>query len=73
MNEDVTASEHGSSPIGQEADVGKRELRYLARLAWNNWPDSADARRELDEQERKALAANDAWDRVVRAIVSATR
>lgn len=23
MNEDVTASEHGSSPIGQEADVGK--------------------------------------------------
>lgn len=49
-------------------DDERRELRYRARLAWNNWQDTPDARRELDEQERKALAANDAWDRVVLAI-----
>jgi hypothetical protein len=46
------------------------ELRTLARLAWNNWPDSTDARRVLAEQERKALAATEAWDRVVEAIRS---
>ncbi len=52
-------------------DDEKRELRYRARLAWNNWQDTPDARRELDEQERKALAANDAWDRVV-AVMNAS-
>lgn len=46
----------------------KRELRTLARLAWNNWPDTPESRKSLEEQERKALAANDAWDRVVAAV-----
>ena len=45
-----------------------RELRVVARLAWNNWPDNAESRREIAVQDAKAIGGNEAWDRVAAAI-----
>ena len=45
-----------------------RELRVVARLAWNSWPDNEMSRKEIAIQDAKAIGANEAWDRVVDAI-----
>jgi len=45
------------------------ELRHLARLAWNNWPDTAEARKKLLEHEGRDQFSAEAWDRVVKAIL----
>lgn len=50
------------------SDDERHELRVIARLAWNNWPDNEASRREIATQEAKAIGANEAWDRVVEAI-----
>lgn len=50
------------------SDDERRELRVVARLAWNNWPDSEMSRHEIAVQDAKAIGANEAWDRVVDAI-----
>lgn len=47
------------------------ELRNLARLAWNNWPDTEQSRRTLSDHESKDDASRVSWDRVVAAILSA--
>ena len=44
------------------------EKRTRARLAWNNWPDSGQARKVLAEYEARDDISARAWDRVVTAI-----
>ncbi len=46
----------------------EKELRYIARLAWNNWPDSEDAKRSLENQDEKDPWSREAWDRVIAAL-----
>lgn len=55
--------------MNNQLDPQAIELRTRARLAWNNWEDNELSRASLFEQEVKAIAANDAWDRVVAAII----
>lgn len=45
-----------------------KETRILARLAWNNWPDSDASRKIIAEHEAKDQFSANAWDRVVKAI-----
>lgn len=44
-----------------------RELRTLARLAWNNWPDNENSRRMLADHEQRDPLSMHAWDRVIEA------
>lgn len=44
------------------------ELRIVARLAWNNWPDNENSRREIAAHEARDPISAEAWDRVIRAI-----
>lgn len=46
----------------------QREARVLARLAWNNWPDNENSRREIAAHEVRDPISAEAWDRVVCAI-----
>lgn len=46
----------------------KKELRMLAWLAWNNWPDNAMSRAELEKAEQRDAFSAAAWDRVVGVI-----
>lgn len=45
------------------------ELRVLCRLAWNNWPDSENSRREISTHEVRDPHSAAAWDRVVSSIL----
>lgn len=45
------------------------ELRIIARLAWNNWPDTEATRRTIMEHESRDQHSADAWDRVVAAVL----
>lgn len=49
-------------------DPNQHELRYRARLAWNNWPDTAETRERLAEHEARDPYSAAAWDRVIAAI-----
>lgn len=49
------------------------ELRILARIAWNNWPDTEQSRQTLASHEAKDDVSRIAWDRVVAAILAAAR
>lgn len=49
------------------------ELRVLCRLAWNNWPDNDTSRREIAAHEARDPVSAAAWDRVVAALVGATK
>ena len=44
---------------------GGTELRVKARLAWNNWPNTADSRRVIAEHEARDKVSSAAWDRVI--------
>lgn len=44
------------------------EVRTLARLAWNNWPDNEASRRALAEHEARDAFSACAWDRVIAAV-----
>lgn len=46
------------------------DLRTRARLAWNGWPDSAEARSIIAAHEAKDAYSAAAWDRVIAAIRS---
>ena len=48
--------------------IDMKEVRYRARLAWNNWPDSEASRRELAAHEARDPISAASWDRVVEAI-----
>lgn len=39
--------------------------RFKARLAWNNWPDSKETRRQHLHRELVDEVSADAWDRVI--------
>jgi hypothetical protein len=41
----------------------------VARLAWNNWPDTDASRREIAAYEARDPTSAAAWDRVVVALV----
>lgn len=45
-----------------------KEVRYRARLAWNNWPDSEASRREIAAHEARDPISAASWDRVIEAI-----
>lgn len=49
---------------------GPTELRVRCRLAWNNWPDSAEARQIIADQETKDAYSAAAWDRVITTITA---
>lgn len=51
--------------------ISPAELRVLCRLAWNNWPDSADSRRGIAAHEARDPISATAWDRVVGVILGA--
>ncbi len=40
----------------------------LARLAWNNWPDTEGSRREVAAHEARDPISAAAWDRVIVAL-----
>lgn len=44
------------------------EVRIQARLAWNNWPDNENSRREIAAHESRDPISAAAWDRVVEAV-----
>ena len=44
------------------------ERRIQARLAWNGWPDSANARKLLSEHEARDPQSAAGWDRVIVAV-----
>lgn len=46
------------------------EFRVLARLAWNNWPDNENSRREIAAHESRDQISADAWDRVIDALLA---
>lgn len=46
-----------------------KELRIKARLAWNNWPDTEEARRVLLEHESRDPFSACAWDRVIETLI----
>lgn len=45
-----------------------KELRILCRLAWNNWPYSEAAVRELLAHEARDPHSAASWDRVIASI-----
>lgn len=51
-------------------DPELKELRALARMAWNNWPDSPASRQAIAEQEARDPISACAWDRVILALAS---
>jgi hypothetical protein len=53
-------------------DEIQREMRVLARLAWNNWPDNENSRREIAAHEARDPISAEAWNRVVGAITKST-
>lgn len=51
-------------------EINRAEARVLARLAWNNWPDSETSRREIAAHEARDPVSAAAWDRVVNALLA---
>jgi hypothetical protein len=47
------------------------ELRVRCRLAWNNWPDTEEARHMIAEHEKRDVYSVAAWDRVVATLKDA--
>lgn len=47
-----------------------KEMRYRARLAWNNWPDTEEARLRIEEHEARDPYSAAAWDRVIAALLA---
>jgi len=59
------------APQAAGAGCDPVELRVRCRLAWNNWPDTTEARKAIAEHEARDPYSAAAWDRVVAAIHSA--
>lgn len=59
--------------LNQYFPDAQKEARILARLAWNNWPDNENSRREIAAHEARDPVSAEAWDRVVVSIWRATR
>ncbi len=49
---------------------GGTEFRVLARLAWNNWPDTPESRRVIAEHETRDKVSSAAWDRVISTLAT---
>jgi len=45
-----------------------KELRFKARLAWNNQPDNEHSRKAIEEHEARDPFSACAWDRVIEAL-----
>lgn len=69
----LSATPPAPTPSAGRERVAPDELRMLARLAWNNWPDNEKSRSELASFEAKDDISRASWDRVVAAILTATR
>jgi len=70
------ASSEAMPSVEKASDAARpdlKELRVLARLAWNGWTDNAAARGAIAEQEERDAYSARAWDRVVEAILGETR
>lgn len=50
------------------ASLDNTELRVRARLAWNNWPDTPQARESIAAHEARDPYSAAAWDRVIAAL-----
>jgi len=50
--------------------MSDKEARVIARLAWNNWSDNENSRREIAAHETRDPVSAAAWDRVVAALSS---
>lgn len=50
-------------------DLHMKEYRVRARMAWNNWPDTPEVRKRLEDRDRVDPVSAIAWDRVVKAIL----
>jgi hypothetical protein len=49
-------------------DESLKEMRLAARLAWNNWPDTPEARKAIYAHEERDPFSACAWDRVIKAL-----
>lgn len=50
--------------------MSNSELRVIARLAWNGWPDNENSRREIAAHEARDPVSAAAWDRVLTALLA---